>query len=556
MTTWARPLRVTPPFAAFVALMLTVAPVHADVGNDGVFQIDGDVLLGNGTGDDWQLLFTFPGGAPSGAGSATSRSYVTDPSPQSIFTGGGSKDQLNLNQWAWKNGSVPDKNDVTNAFAATYTDSSGNHRLYFGADRLANNGDAQIGFWFFQSVVKLASNGSFVDSSGNPATHEVGDILVLSNFTQGGTLTNIQVLVVTAVNADSSVSLQTLVAGSAGTTRACDPTGNACAATNGAATASLDPAYTPKFGSTSGQYPPVSFFEGGLNLSALGLGGECFPSFLVETRSSQSISATLQDFTLGAFQQCAAGITTEIHASADSLGVGSDLQGTTVPANTSIKDRAIVTGSVGFVTPTGTVTFQFFANATCAGSPSSIEGPFTLTQTTAPTSTTAGVAEADSAPRTPLPGSYSYNASYSGDANYPAAGPSGCEPITVSRFNSAINTAILRTSDGADVTNQVINLMNAASVAVQDQATVTGSGPTPTGTVTFMRFNNGNCSGTPASVENVLLDGTGKALSSVLALGPNALSYTVIYNGDSNYNASVVSKCEPVCAINFTTSQP
>ena len=142
------------------------------------------------------------------------------------------------------------------------------------------------------------------------------------------------------------------------------------------------------------------------------------------------------------------------------MPVPGDLQGTIVPANTSIKDRAIVTGSAGFVTPTGTVTFQF--------SPS----------------------------RTPLPGSYSYNASYSGDANYPAAGPSGCEPITVSRFNSAINTAILRVSDGADVTNQVIDLMNAASVAVQDQATVTGSGPTPTGTVTIMRFDNGNCSGT------------------------------------------------------------
>lgn len=555
MTTGARLTRTSQVVVFLAVLALSAAPVLADIGNDGVFQIDSDVLAGNGTGDDWQLLFTFPGGASSGFGSATSRSYVTDPSPLSIFTTGGSKDQLNLNQWQWKNGSVPDKNDVTNAFAATYIDSSGNHRLYFGADRLANNGDAQIGFWFFQSVVKLASNGTFVDQTGNPATHEVGDLLVLSNFTQGGTLTNIQVLVVTAVNPDNSVTLLTLVAGSAGTTRACDSSGNACAATNGSATPSLDPGYTPKFG-VQGQYPPVSFFEGGLNLTALGLGGECFPTFLVETRSSQSITATLQDFALGAFQQCAAGISTEIHAAADTLGGGSDIQGTTVPANTSIKDRAIVTGSAGFVAPTGTVTFQFFTNGTCSGAPSAIEGPITLTQTTPPTSTTPGVAEADSGPRTPLPGSYSYNASYSGDANYPAAGASACETITVSRFNSAINTAILRVSDGADVTNQVINLMNATSVAVQDQATVTGNGPTPTGTVTIMRFDNGNCSGPASSIESAVLDGTGKALSSVFSLGPNTLSYTVIYNGDSNYNQSVVSKCEPVCAINFTTSQP
>ena len=547
-------LRAARCLVALAALALTAGPALADVGNDGVFEIDGNVIPFNQSptpAEDWQTLFTCAAGAgctSSGLGGATSRAFVRDPSPMSIFTGGGSKDQLNLNQWQWKDGGVPDKDDITNAFAAVYS-VGGTQRLYFGADRLANNGDAQIGFWFFQSVVKLGSNGTFVDENGNPATHEVGDILILSNFTQGGTLTNIQVLVVTAVNADNSVSLQTLVAGSAGTTRACDPSGNACAATNGATTPSLDPGYTPKSG-PSGQYPPVSFFEGGLNLTALGLGGECFPTFLVETRSSQSITAVLKDFTLGAFQQCAASMRTEVHNAAHQ-----DITGTTIPANTPIHDKAIVTGTVGFATPTGTATFSFFTNATCSGTPAAIEGPIALTQETPPSPTTAGVASAESPTRTPLPGSYSYMASYSGDANYPAE-VSGCEPITVSRFNSAINTAIRRVSDGADVTNQVINLMNASSVAVRDEATVSGSGPTPTGTVTIMRFDNGNCSGTASNVETALLDGTGKALSSVFQLGPNTLSYTVIYNGDSNYGPSAVSKCEPVCAINFTTSQP
>jgi hypothetical protein len=97
--------------------------------------------------------------------------------------------------------------------------------------------------------------------------------------------------------------------------------------------------------------------------------------------------------------------------------------------------------------------------------------------------------------------------------------------------------------------------MNAASVAVRDEATVSGSGPTPTGTVTFMQFNSGNCSGS-FTHETVLLDATGRALSAVFNLGPNTLSYAVIYNGDQNYNASAVSKCEPVCALNFTSSQP
>src|SRR5262249_46738299 len=45
------------------------------------------------------------------------------------------------------------------------------------------------------------------------------------------------------------------------------------------------------------------FLEEGVNLSALGLGG-CFSSFLAETRSSQSPTATLSDFVIGSFNTC------------------------------------------------------------------------------------------------------------------------------------------------------------------------------------------------------------------------------------------------------------
>lgn len=551
-------LRTAQMLVLVAALALGITPVFA-VHDDGVFEIDGDVHPFNGpTGtlaEDWQTLFACPPGAPpgctsSGLGGASARSFVLDPSPFSIFTGGGSKDQLDINQWQFKDGSVPDKDDLTSAFASVYTDSNGNQRLYFGADRLANNGDAQIGFWFLQNIVRLGSAGTFVDENGNPATHAVGDVLILSNFTNGGTAANIQVLVVTAVNPDESVTLQTLVAGAAGTNHVCNP-GNggfpadaACAATNASPVAALDPDYVPKFG-TPGQYPSESFFEGGLNLTAVGLGGECFPTFLVETRSSQSIDAVLKDFTLKEFQQCAARIRTEVHNS-----LHQDITNTTVAANTSIHDKAIVEGTAGFPTPTGTVTFEFFTNGTCSAPANSVEGPATLGEET------PGVAAAESSTRTPLPGSYSYRATYSGDVNYPGA-TSACEPLTVSRLRSAVNTRVLRVSDGADVTNQAINLNNAASVALQDEATVVGNvnGPIPTGTVTFMRFDSGNCSGT-FTTETGLLDGSGKALSSVVNLGPDTLSYTVIYDGDSNYTPSAVSKCEPVCALNFTSSQP
>jgi hypothetical protein len=52
------------------------------------------------------------------------------------------------------------------------------------------------------------------------------------------------------------------------------------------------------------QIPTNSFFEVGINLTALGLGGECFPTFALETRSSESVTAQLKDFLLHQFQQC------------------------------------------------------------------------------------------------------------------------------------------------------------------------------------------------------------------------------------------------------------
>ena len=52
------------------------------------------------------------------------------------------------------------------------------------------------------------------------------------------------------------------------------------------------------------------FFEGGLNLSDLGFGDTCFASFLVNTRSSQSVDSVLHDFALGQLGSCETTLTT------------------------------------------------------------------------------------------------------------------------------------------------------------------------------------------------------------------------------------------------------
>ena len=583
-----------------IGAVFWVTPAYA-VHDDSIFQLDGDAFtstcgtaFGGGLtcfGDDWSSLYTCPAGGGLGGctkatpgvgnGAAAISDLVVDPAPASIFRGGGSKDEKNITQWNWTDGAVPDKDDLIEAFAALYLPTSGarsGHKiLYFGANRLAVSGDAQIGVWFLQNSVSLKSDGTFQDAQGNPAQHKLGDILILSNFVQGGGSANVQVFKVVQITPGTcpagsvettagagDICLQQIVNGLAGLNGVCNPTTGTipedatCAATNGAVVQALDPDFIPKAGAAKGQYPVVGFFEGGLDLNAVNLAQECFPTFVVETRSSASITAVLKDFTIGSFQQCDANIRTEIHSAADNSDA--DLQGGSVRTGTSIHDLAIVTGTQGAPVPTGTVTFKLFGNLTCTGAST----PQTVGLFTGGAGCPTGATCANSTAFTPAPGNVSYQATYNGDSNYPAP-PfkiGNCEPLTINKFESSIATDILKVSNGSVITDTFIDLASAATVDVRDRATVTkfpaNGGPTPTGSVTFQLFTNGNCTGTSTSETIALTGGTcganpcGTSLSSIFALGANGLSYRATYSGDSNFLPTSTSRCEPVCAIDTT----
>ena len=111
-------------------------PVVLAVHDLGVFELEGDATDDPAVaGDDWSTV-------NFGGGSAAARTGVdADPAPRSIFTGGGSKDPIDISSWRYKDGSVPDKDDITNAYAAAYN-VNGDLVIYFGADRYANDGDA------------------------------------------------------------------------------------------------------------------------------------------------------------------------------------------------------------------------------------------------------------------------------------------------------------------------------------------------------------------------------------------------------------------------------
>src|SRR5262249_38389103 len=225
---------------------------------------------------------------------ALASSFVTDAvntNGDDIFTGGGSKDTLGIQQGPWRfTDSKPQaKNDITHAYAATYTDPSNGHVLLFaGLDRFDNSGDATAGFWFFQNPVGLSTSNP--TSSGSPftGTHADGDILLVSDFTQGGSVSTIKVFRWTGDDATGSL---VQVAAPGTTTFAIVNSGSI----------SVPWSFTDK----SHRSSPAAgeFLEEGVDLTALGLGG-CFSNFLAETRSSQSPTATLSHFLFRNFNPC------------------------------------------------------------------------------------------------------------------------------------------------------------------------------------------------------------------------------------------------------------
>jgi len=236
------------------------------------FELDGNTVSGGAA--DWDSL-----GSPLFSG------FTTDPTGASDrgFTTGGSKDTNDVSQWKWTDGAVtPAKDNIAHAYSAVYAEKS-NLILYFGQDRVPDQkGDANVGFWFLQDNVGLNADGSF---SG---THKDGDLLVQSEFTNGGVVSGVQVY------KWQSGSL-TLIENQAQCTSNKLGTNDACAIVN---TGSISSGWFTNL-------PAPYFFEGGLNLSAFfPQSVPCFSTFLTNTRTSQSEDAQLKDFALGSIDTC------------------------------------------------------------------------------------------------------------------------------------------------------------------------------------------------------------------------------------------------------------
>jgi hypothetical protein len=268
-----------------------VAPrswAQTGVDNPAIFELDGNTANDPAlAGQDWDTV------------TPLTQNPIQDPAPQTIFTTGGSKDTNDVSQWKWKNGSVPDKDNILQAVATALALPNGDTAIYFAASRFANNGDADLGLWFFQANVAPLPGGTF---SG--PNHIDGDLLLLVNFEGGGLVPSIFAFVWQGGVNGGPVPAGNLTTGECGVG---PNAGNldACAITNPTETpAPSFWGYVPKSG-TPGSFPAQSFFEGGVDLNKIfPTGVPCFSSFLAETRSSSSITAQLKDFAEGAFNLC------------------------------------------------------------------------------------------------------------------------------------------------------------------------------------------------------------------------------------------------------------
>ena len=431
---------------AFAGLAL-VAPTAQAVHELNLIELDGNAVTDNPAYDDWDSVckkitidndpVTDPVNAPEGlipdeCGSAgplltsnTANAWAADGAHNAtIFTGGGSKDPLTVAGWKWKDqlGGLPDKDNLEHAFAARYSilnnvsdpvcgtnDTATNcDVLFFGSDRFDNSGDAQQGFWFFRQKIGLDSaTGTFT------GRHSDGDLLILSDFSNGGSVSTINIY--KWVGADATGGLQFVTGGDA----------SKCGATvNDTFCGIVNPAEDPltkapwSFTDKSGNHNYLNgeFFEAGVNLSHpdINLGNECFSSIVAETRSSTSTTATLKDFVLAQFAQCSATLSTT--PSADT-GTNSVLPG--VP----VTDTAIVqgSGSSNPPTPTGDVTFYLcgpLATGLCTAG-TQVGDPVALTSSAPPPGEASATSAQVNTPGSPLaPGRYCFRATWPGDSNY------------------------------------------------------------------------------------------------------------------------------------------
>src|SRR5215510_2029466 len=139
-----------------LTMLTMVAPTYA-VHDLDLFELDRNAQEEAAVpGSDWDAVLLGAGG-----GSFQNTGVISDGAPDKIFTGGGSKDDQDIPNWkfATRTG-PPDKDDITNAYAAAYKETAAAQIYlitYSRRSRFDSGGRPLGGPWFFKTQIRLRS---------------------------------------------------------------------------------------------------------------------------------------------------------------------------------------------------------------------------------------------------------------------------------------------------------------------------------------------------------------------------------------------------------------
>ena len=462
---------------------------------------------------------------------ADTTTFATGSKDTQNISGGGAD---NAQNWQCnRDNNVNSKIDITNAYSAAYTEPGGDRILYFAMEKNKDNGNNNAGFWFLQGDANCVSPGGAVNFTGN---HRNGDILVTSAFTSGGGVSSILVFR-WAGGANGCIDSNPAVApacdqqpiGSGGDCKNAPstpphPNDTICATTNSGPLPTNTNITVPwltadaTLGVGNTVVPP-DFFEGAINISKAfreapggGTAPACFNTFIADTRSSQSATATLFDFARGVLGQCSSRtVTTPVDANDNTQPPASSIPVDPADAKVEVKDKTVLTvtgissfsGSLSWhiCGPTATSSTQL-----CDGTTGNVGVDLGSQNVTA-----AGTYYSPTATLTSA-GRYCFRAEFSGDS------VAGVPPSSDSRASECFTIAPVQPTLTTDATDGPVDF----GQKISDVVTLSGTAHKP---------GTGGPAGSNGTINPTALGGDATGNIVVKAFGPDSCSTVAFTSG-------------------------
>src|SRR2546428_1513171 len=516
-------LIVTVMTMVIVAPFLPRALALADVGNAGVFELDGNIVKdSSGTfPTDWGALFDSSGVTQPLPPGALDAHWVNDgphaTTDLTTFTTG-SKDTLDIANAGWQctpSGNLTPKDDILHAYSLAIIPQSGprmGHLLVYGGfERFTNNGAGDLGLWLLQDpTVACSSTKGAVSFTG---AHVVGDVLFVGEFSTGGTVTTLNAFKWVG----GSNPLMNITATGGADCRTAIITANFCSRSN---TVSIStPWSTQDKTSDPNTLATAEFFEVGIDLTGLfGSNAPCINRFIFDTRTSPSVTATLKDYAEGALATC------------PTATISTNVSPSPIPFGGSATDTATVTLTTAS-TVSGTVTFNVYGPFSSPPTSTSCTST-TLVTPFSPNTVTIGPGPS---PQSATSGAFTPSATgyYGWTATYNPAGPRNGNTVSTNcgDANETLLVLSIPKITAFDFTNTPNNndpTLGSGTVAYTFKIHNYGASVTLSGSLTVSGSASVSCTG-----------GNTLTLSGSLAAGADAtFSLTCTYSGTSGQTVS------------------